>query len=76
MIFCFISRAGLVIKQQIRNIFLVVFITKPARFILQNIESTGEFLEANAVFDQNPAYAVREQLHRFRTKPTADSDSP
>ena len=30
----------------------------------------------NSDFGQNPVFAVREQLHRFRTKPTPDSDSP
>ena len=30
----------------------------------------------NPDFGQNPVFAVREQLHRFRTKPTPDSDSP
>ena len=61
-------------------------------FLIADLESTwtvtsiGEFLvwlstfmesyEANPVFDQNPVFVVREQLHRFRTKPTPDSDSP
>ena len=30
----------------------------------------------NPDFGQNPVFAVREQLHRLRTKPTPDSDSP
>ena len=50
------------------------------------VTSIGEFLvslstfmeseEANHVFGENHVFAVREQLHRFRTKPTPDSDSP
>ena len=30
----------------------------------------------NPDFGHNHAFAVREQLHRFRTKPTPDLDSP
>ena len=50
------------------------------------VTSTGKFLglisifmeswAPNPDFGQNPVFAVREQLHRFRTKPTLDSDSP
>ena len=35
-----------------------------------------ESLAPDPDFCQNPVFAVREDLHRFRTKPTPDSDSP
>ena len=33
-------------------------------------------LGSKSCFDKNPVFAVRKQLHRFRTKPTPDSDLP
>ena len=44
--------------------------------VLGGISIFMESWAPNPDFGQNPVFAVREQLHRFRTKPTPDSDSP
>ena len=43
---------------------------------LGSISICMESWAPNPDFGQNHVFAVREQLHRFRTKPTPDSDSP
>ena len=51
-----------------------LFLIKDSEFTLK-LTYIMESWARNPDFGQTQVFAVREQLHRFRTKPTLDSDS-